>query len=105
MVNELTENEKVAFLLGAFLGVVGGMTLSMAVYFGGNSIYDTAKVYKAENGRSVMRLYRDGRDQILVGDESGTNYKRLGLYLKEVQDANDRKVEQARIEKLVRWED
>ena len=104
--SEETSMDKSDFFGWGFVaGVLVIGAVSLVGHFSSNDIYNNAKVYKAENGKSVIRLYREGGDQIMVGDESGTDYKTLNTYLREVQDTNDRKVERAKIEKLVRWED
>ncbi|MEK6875497.1 MAG: hypothetical protein AABX30_02335 [Nanoarchaeota archaeon] len=64
-----------------------------------------AKTFKYEEGRSIIRTYQPlKRDQIFIeGQTNSGEYINIKKYLDSIKDARDRKLEEAKIEKLVEW--
>jgi len=96
--------------VGSLIKIVGGgLAIGTAIlvgniggdYFSGPNILQS-KIFQREEGRpSVMRLYREGQDGIMV--ESLGLYIPLDQYLETIEDVADRNIEEASIEKIVKW--
>lgn len=94
--------------LAAALCILAGVVLN-GIFIGrmaSHSELDTAKIFRDENGRQIIRTYEKGKwDQIRVQKTKDDSvYVSLGAYLKgEKLTEYDRKIEEAKIKKLVGW--
>ena len=109
----MSEEIDVAGLKGFIMGAVAIGAFSLAInYWGHSNTYSEATVFLNEEGKpKVMRLYREGTDSIMVEEtyedrlRINNHYVTLEEYLNKFQDKNERSLEKAKIEHLVRWED
>jgi len=94
-----------AGLVGAAIGVfVMGLSAIAVNYYSPPDV-NRAEVFQREHKPPVMRIYRGGKDRIMVAkSEEGKNYITREKYLGGIKDEADRKIEEAKIEKLVGWD-
>ncbi len=80
------------------------LTVSLSIFPG----IDKIEIYNRENKPNVMRVFRPGRDGILMEnpDESGIYDLSLRRYLrKTIEDKAERKIERINIKKLAGFYD
>ena len=90
------------YFTGACVGFAIGIVTEMLI---GRPRVDNGKVFQREQGKpAVMRLYKVGPDRILVENpERKGEYIPMDRYLSKIQDKAERKIEEAQIEKAVKW--
>lgn len=90
-------------IIGAgIMGFGGGFLTAMGLSLAVGPNVEKAEIFQRGEKPSVMRMYKDGRDEIFVENVSG-EYIRLDDYLPKIQDKADRQIEEAEIRKTVRW--
>jgi len=90
---------------------VGLFSLAFGVIIGGGfAMLDKPQLTKSQifqRGQekpAVMRMYKPGMDRILVENpERKGEYIPVKNYLRRIRNKSDRKIEEAEIEKTVRW--
>lgn len=84
--------------------ILAGATMVAVGLFSSPDVHE-ARVFQREEGKpAVIRMYKPGRDGILVQDEKNKEkYIQIGEYLKNIPDKSDREVEEATIKKLIDW--
>lgn len=93
-------------MMGAFvIGGVVGLTLGFGISaFIASPLASEARIYQRESKPAVMRLYKVGADGILVeSPERKREYVQLEIYLGNIRNKLDRKIERAEIRKAVKW--
>ncbi|MFH1376830.1 MAG: hypothetical protein ABIH25_04295 [Candidatus Woesearchaeota archaeon] len=85
---------------GAVIGIAGGIIIGANLI----RIADSMKIFRYTDDLKIVRTYEVLKsDNILVFPDStleGINYER---HLESIPDEYDRRIERARIEKLVGW--
>ncbi len=93
-----------SFVTGGLCGLLFGYALNLIV---NPSNVDSAKIFHRERDNlSVMRLYKSGKDTILVEDIGDKEYILLDTYLSKLEDTMDEadiKIEKEEIKKSVNW--
>lgn len=84
------------------VGIIGTI---IAIGFYSRPNVDEARVFQREEGKpAVIRMYKPGRDGILVEDkENKGKYIQIDEYLGNIPDKSDREIEEATIKKLIDW--
>lgn len=98
--------ELLIFTLGGLMGIVTGTAIQQSW---GNP-FSTAEIFQREEGeRTVMRLYRRANisehDILFVEADNPQLYTSLSQYLETIKDPYERRIEQAKIERVVRGEE
>lgn len=86
------------------IGLVTGICIST-----GFMIYNTpntsrVEVFQRENKPAVMRIYKTGSDGLYV-ESVKDKFITSNQYLKQIPNEADRKIEEAKIKKIVGWYD
>ena len=93
----------IKFRVGILSGFVGGL-LGIIINTDSAPVIDKIEIYQRESKPAVMRLYKSGRDGILVeNSEKKGEYIQLDAYLGKIPSKADRRIEEAEIRKAVRW--
>jgi hypothetical protein len=83
-------------------GLVVGGSIALTCHWGIPNINEV-KTFQEENRPAIMRLYKTGRDGIMVDPEKDGTYVTLSKHLGTINDEAERVIEEARIKKTVGW--
>ncbi|MEK6895167.1 MAG: hypothetical protein AABX48_01470 [Nanoarchaeota archaeon] len=86
------------------LGLAAGVLLAIPINLLNRPDVNKIKIFQRENAPAVMRMYKSGKDGIYVENPKiKGEYILIDDYLKTIPDKADRRIEEGKIEKAVKW--